>query len=95
MPSTVAVTVIVVAPSPSPTTSSSTVKVIEVGAASSSVIVPVPVPAVVETTAFVGALNDTRIVSFDSSRTSPRHRYVEGLTGRPAAKVRAPPVIAV
>ena len=91
VPSTVAVTVIVVAPSSSLTVSSSTVSVIEVGAASLSVIVPVPVPAVVETTAFVGALRDT----FDSSRTSPVTDTLKVWLVVPAAKVSVPPVIAV
>ena len=86
---------IVVAPSPSPTLLSSTVKVIEVGAASSSVIVPVPVPAVVETTAFVGALSDTRTVSFDSSRTSPVTDTSKVWLVVPAVKVSVPPVMAV
>ena len=66
-----------------------------VGTPSLSVIVPVPVPAVVETAAFVGALSDTRTVSFDSSRTSPVTDTLKVSLVVPAANVSVPPVIAV
>ena len=66
-----------------------------VGASSSSVIVPVPVPAVFDTAAFVGLLNVTTTVSFDSSSVSPVTDTSKVRLVVPAAKVSVPPVIAV
>ena len=58
-------------------------------------IVPVPVPAVLDTTAFVGLLSDTRIVSFASSPVSPVTDTSKVWLVVPAVKVSVPPEIAV